>query len=112
MRDVAAALVLLAAVYAAVVVLLVCAAVGFWLTRAARVHVNFVTHPFEATIYLDGTLQKDAQGNPYQTPCTIEDLPPRVHHVEFRHEKLGRRDAGPRDFARERRIETRWDPGE
>jgi len=96
----------------AVVVLLVCAAVGFWLTRAARVHVNFVTHPFEATIYLDGTLQKDAEGNPYQTPCTIEDLPPRVHHVEFRHEKLGRRDAGPRDFARERRIETRWDPGE
>jgi serine/threonine protein kinase len=101
---------LIASVPIVLIVLSAVAAAVFWATRPSRVHVNFVTHPFEATIYLDGALQEDAEGNPYQTPCTIEDLPARVHHVEFRHEKLGRLDASRRDFARERRIEVSWDP--
>jgi hypothetical protein len=73
------------------------------------VHVNFVTHPFEAAVYLDEELQKDADGNVCRTPCTIRDLPARVHRVAFEHEEHGRREAGKRDFARQRRIEARWD---
>ncbi len=80
------------------------AALGWWGFRPQRVQVNFVTDPYEATIYLDGTLQKDASGDSYRTPCTIEDLPPRVHHVEFEHHEFGRLDAGDWDFAKHRRI--------
>jgi serine/threonine protein kinase len=75
-----------------------------WTNYWRGVHVNFITRPFGATIYLDGRLQKDANEDPYQTPCTIEELPPRVHRVEFRHHKFGRRDAGRWDFAKHRRI--------
>jgi len=80
------------------------AALGWWGFRSQRVPVSFVTDPFEATIYLDGRLQKNASGDPYRTPCTIEDLPPRVHHVEFMHHEFGRLDAGRWDFAKHRRI--------
>jgi hypothetical protein len=90
--------------------LVLAAALGLWAGRPKRVHVNFVTDPFEAAIYLDGVLQLDAAGNPYRTPCTIEDLPAPVHRVAFERERLGRRDAGERDFARDRRIEARWSP--
>ena len=85
------------------------AALGWWGYRSQRVPVSFVTYPFEATIYLDGTLQKEARGDPYQTPCTIENLPPRVHHVEFRHHEFGRLNAGHWDFAKHRRIVKPWD---
>jgi serine/threonine protein kinase len=81
---------------------------GFWLGHLRTVHVNFVTEPFEATVYLDGDLQRDADGNPYHTPCTIDDLPPRVHHVEFRFPDRPSLDAGPYDFAQVRRVETSW----
>ena len=55
--------------------------------------------------------QKDADGAPYRTPCTIEDLRPRVHHVQFRHDEWDTPlDAGQQDFARERRIVKHWDP--
>ena len=33
---------------------------GFWWNRTGPVSVNFVTHPFEATIWLDGVQQTDA----------------------------------------------------
>jgi len=75
------------------------AVAGWWVFRPRRVHVNFVTDPFEATIYLDGTLQEDDDGNPYRTPCTIEGLPAREHRVVFQHDRLGRLDAGRWDFA-------------
>jgi hypothetical protein len=83
---------------------------AWWATRPRRVHVNFVTHPFEATVLLNDILQTDAAGNPYRTPCTIKDLPARVHHVAFEHDALGRLDAGPWDFASQRRVEKRWGP--
>lgn len=81
----------------------------YWASRPTRVHVNFVTDPFEATIDLDGELQTDADGNPYTTPCTIENLPAGVHRVVFKRPGLEDLDLGPRDFANERRIEGRWD---
>ena len=74
------------------------------------VPVSFVTHPFEATIWLDGRQLLDTGGSPYTTPCTVEGLPARTHHVVYWHAERGTLDAGPRDFARERRIEGRWDP--
>ena len=92
------------AVVAGVLIAFGLAALGWWGFRPQRVPVNFVTDPYEATIYLDDTLQNDASGDPYQTPCTIEDLPPRVHHVEFMHHEFGRLDVGDWDFAKHRRI--------
>jgi len=98
---------LLATAAAACAILLL----GFWIGRPRTVHVNFVTEPFEATVYLDGDLQKDADGNPRRTPCTIAELAPRVHHVEFRLPGRTPLDAGPCDFAESRRVEKRWPAG-
>jgi serine/threonine protein kinase len=92
----------------AVIVLSGLAALGLWASRPARVHVNFVTHPFEATIYLDNVLQVDTEGNPYTTPCTIENLPARVHRVVFKHPGLESLEVGLQDFAQQRRIEAHW----
>lgn len=82
---------------------------AIWAGRWRGVHVNFVTRPFGATIYIDGTLQKDTDGVPYRTPCTIEGLSPRIHHVEFKYDE---RDTslhgGELDFAKQRRIEMHW----
>jgi serine/threonine protein kinase len=80
--------------------------------RPRSVDVNFITRPFDATIYLDGALQTDDKGLPYLTPCTIPHLTPRVHRVEFESENGDRWDAGPVDFASNREIEARWDAGE
>ncbi len=73
-----------------------------------RVEVNFITRPFNATVYLNGELQTDPDGNPYLTPCTIPDLPPRVHRVTFRREGLPELPAGPKDFATEVEIVAEW----
>ncbi len=87
------------------------AGAGIWASLRRVVHVNFVTHPFGATIHLDGSLQKDTDGTPYHTPCTIEGLPPRVHHVEFRHpNRETPLDAGEQDFAKQRRVTKDWEP--
>jgi hypothetical protein len=85
------------------------AAIGFWMNRPSRAHVNFVTHPFEATIYLDDELLVDVNGNPYTTPCTVEDLPSRVCRVVFKHgDKQDPLDMGLKDLAKQRRIEAHW----
>jgi serine/threonine protein kinase len=86
------------------------AAVVFWATRPSHVHVNFVTDPFEATIYVDNVLLLDENENPHTTPCTVENLPAGVHRVVFKRPGLDDLDIGPRDFAKQRRIEGRWDP--
>lgn len=78
-----------------------------WFMPPGRTHVNFITDPFEATVYLDGRLmQRD--GEPYRTPCTIDDLPTRPHHVEFRLEGYPPLDAGEQDFSEIRQIAARW----
>ena len=90
-------------------IVLVAAGVWFWASRPPRVHVNFITHPFEASIYLDGTLLLEADNTPYTTPCTVENLPARVHHVVFKHEdQTADRDLGQVDFARIRQVVGRW----
>jgi serine/threonine protein kinase len=84
---------------------------GFWIGHPRTVHVNFLTEPFEATVHLDGNEQKDADGKPYQTPCTIQNLDPGVHHVEFRLTGRNPLDAGPHNFAEVRRVEKSWTTG-
>ncbi len=84
------------------------AAVAFWASRPPRVHVNFVTRPFEATIYVDNVLLLDENEAPYTTPCTVENVPTGVHRVVFKHPGLDDLDLGPRDFAKQRRIEASW----
>ena len=90
----------------ACIAVLLLIALGIWMNRPQQVYVNF-TYPFEATIYLDDILQVDAEGHPYRTPCTIENLQARTYRVKFKQDKLGELDAGLRDFSKERRIEKR-----
>jgi serine/threonine protein kinase len=73
-----------------------------------RVEVNFITRPFNATVYLNGVLQTDPDGNPYLTPCTIPDLPARMHRVTFRREGLPELPAGSFDFATDPEIVAEW----
>lgn len=95
---------------AACVALAALAAMGFWISRPSHVYVNFITDPFEATIYLDDELLVDERGEPYTTPCTVEDLPARVCRVVFKHDDERRdMDMGLRDLAKQTRIEARWD---
>ena len=93
---------------AVLAVALALVAMGLWANRPRRVHVNFVTEPFEATVYLDDVLQVDDKQDPYRTPCTIENLPARAHRVTFKHDGLADLDVGPRDFSKQRRIEAEW----
>ena len=82
--------------------------VGVWPTSPERVHVNFITDPFEATIYLDDELQVDQNQEPYKTPCTIEDLPAQVHRVVFKHDGRQDLDIGEIDLADTQQIEAEW----
>jgi len=77
-------------------------------TRPPLVRVNFLTAPFEATVRLDGKLLTDSEEVPYRTPCTVPDVPARVHHVVFKHDERGILDAGKIDFAKNRQIWGRW----
>jgi serine/threonine protein kinase len=88
--------------------LLIALVVWLWPEPPTHLYVNFVTDPFEATIYIDDELQMDDQQTVYTTPCTIENLPTTVHHVVFRHDLYGDLDVGLHDFAKERRIEGHW----
>jgi len=86
------------------------AAIVWWATRPPRVDVNFLTAKphFDAEIYLDDVRQETADGAPCTTPCTIKDLPARVHRVKFKREGLPDLDYGPVDFAQTRQIVGRW----
>ncbi len=101
----------------ALVALAVSAATRFWPARPtppeapATVDVNFITVPYEATIYLDGRQQFVSEGVPHTTPCTIEDLPARKHHVQFKHPERPDLDAGEIDFRRNREVEGRFESG-
>lgn len=82
---------------------------GIWSYRShSTVHVNFITRPFEATVYIDGELQHDSDEQPYLTPCTIESLSLGVHHVEFRAPDRPPLEATPYDFGKVRRVERAW----
>jgi len=87
---------------------LLVALAAWWATRPGRVHVNFITEPYEATIYLDGRQLLDPKGKPYRTPCSVPDLSAEVHHVVFKLEGRENLDAGRVDFAKAREIIHRW----
>jgi len=97
-----------AASVACLVAALAAAAWALWPTRVPQVNVNFISEPFEATIYLDGETLPSPDGPPYRTPCTIPDLPARVHHVMLVHDRLGRLDVGDVSFADTREIVADW----
>jgi hypothetical protein len=89
------------------------AAVGaggvYWWSRPARVHANFITYPFDATILLDGQPVLGPDDTPVRTPCTIEDLPARTHHVTFQHPEHPDLGAGPVDFSVTRQVVGRFE---
>jgi len=90
-------------------VLLFAIATALWLSPVPFVSVNFITEPWEAEILLDGELLRDASGQPYRTPCTVDRIPARAQRVVF--QKTGRpdHDAGLVDFSRVREVEFRWE---
>jgi serine/threonine protein kinase len=99
-----------ASVVTCLVVCLGACACVWWLTRPPRVNVNFITEPLEATVYLDDAPLPGPDGNSYRTPCTIQNLPGRVHHVVFKHDRLGELDVGRVNFAETREIVASWGP--
>lgn len=82
---------------------------GVWWATPARVHVNFITAPFDATILLDGHVLLSPDGTPARTPCTVENLSARRHHVIFQHAQQPDLDAGLVDFGTTREVSGRWD---
>ena len=95
---------------ACLVVALAAVAWALWPTRVPHVTVNFISDPLEATIYLDEETLPSPDGTPYQTPCTILNLPARSHHVVLKHDRLGELDIGHVDFAETREIVASWGP--
>jgi serine/threonine protein kinase len=95
--------------------------VGLWLLPRGPVGTNFVTEPFEATIYLDGELLRDGDDVPYRTPCTVVGLPPGEHRVVFQWDAQsgvarlpgidGKLDLGPVDLSANRQIRA-WPKAE
>ena len=77
---------------------------SFAFRQEERCDVNFVTEPFEAKVYLDGILQRDAKGNAYTTPCTVRDLVVRRYRVEFEYDGQPRWEAGTYDLAQTQQI--------
>ena len=75
----------------------------------AMVNVNFITHPFEATIFLDGAPLKRDDGTEYRTPCTVKRLPAKIHRITFQHPDHGELEAGQVDFSETRQVMGRWD---
>jgi eukaryotic-like serine/threonine-protein kinase len=81
---------------------------------AGPISMNFVTQPFEATIYLDGQLLRTADGAPYRTPCTVSGLSPGKHRVVFQWDSKSdpsattgpdrKFDAGELDFTNRRQV--------
>ncbi len=82
----------------------------FWPRQVPRVDVNFITHPYEAIVLLDGEPLLTPDGTPYRTPCTVQGLPARVHQVSFQLDGLGEMAVGEIDF-RERLEVVAWWPG-
>ncbi len=94
---------------AAIAAMLLVGALISWLSRPPLVHVNFVTYPFEARIILDGEeLRSPSDGVAYTTPCTVDNLTSRSHHVVFRHDRRRDLDMGIIDLGMHRQVVGRW----
>lgn len=77
-------------------------------SSGARVDMNFITEPFEATIVVDGVELRGPDGRPFVTPCTVPALASGRHRVVFRHADHPPLDAGEIDFSQVREISARW----
>ncbi|NQT18042.1 MAG: serine/threonine protein kinase [Planctomycetes bacterium] len=75
---------------------------------AERVDVNFITRPFNATVYLNGILQTKPDGTPYLTPCTVRDLSAGAYQTVFKREGFEDLDAGRIDFTVDHEVEASW----
>jgi len=84
------------------------AAFALWPRGPAVVEVNFITHPYEAVVLLDGQPVLAEDGRAWRTPCSVPDLPARACHVAFRLEGRDDLDVGEIDFRRVREVEARW----
>jgi hypothetical protein len=82
--------------------------ITFW-SPAPRVHVNFISYPFGATILLDGKPLMADDGRPATTPCTIDNIPARAHDVVFQHPDFPDLRLGTIDFRTRRQIVGPWD---
>lgn len=102
----------LALLAAPVMVALVLTALWLRQFAAQRIHVNFITIPFEAKIYIDDTLLVDSQGRPYTTPCTVPNLTPKNYDVVFKREGYPDFNAGKIDFKKQQEIVVTWNPTE
>jgi hypothetical protein len=51
-----------------------------------------------------------ADGTPFRTPCTVPDVPARIHVLVFTHGERGELEAGEIDFATKRQVVARWSP--
>jgi serine/threonine protein kinase len=82
------------------------AAALLWPREPDRVDVNFLTDAawFEATLLLDGEPVLWPDGTPMRTPCTVDDLPARPHHVVLKHDQWPDRDLGEIDFGETRQV--------
>ena len=78
----------------------------------SRVDVNFITDPFDATIWLDDRPLCTPKGTPYTTPCTVPGLPADAHQVVFKHPGLVDLEVGRIDFSEAREIVAQWPMGE
>lgn len=85
------------------------ATLGLWWGPQHTTGVNFISHPFEATIYIDGEPLLGPDDSAYKTPCTVSDLPACVCHVVFKREGYPDLDAGQIDFRSVREIEVEWE---
>lgn len=94
----------LAVITGSAMLLVVVPAVGHWVAQPTRIHVNSITRPHGALIYLDGKEATAPDGSSYLTPCSIPDLPARTHHVAFKFPGLSEIDAGRIDFSKVREV--------
>lgn len=95
------------AIITLVLIAIICLMV--WWFWPHYVPINFISNRYEATIYLDGVLQKDPEGAPYKTPCTIPKIHARVQHVVLKDPAFGDLDLGWIDFTKYREINANWD---
>jgi serine/threonine protein kinase len=81
--------------------------VAFW-SFPPRVHVNFISYPFGATILLDGKPLMADDGRTATTPCTVDNVSARVHDVGFQHPDYPDLKLGRIDFRTRRQIVGTW----
>jgi len=71
--------------------------------------VDFISHPFEATITLNGKLLLQTSGEPYRTPCTVDNIDVGSHRIEYHLSGRPSLVVGERQVNDDMTIEAAWD---